>query len=316
MNSMPLVSIVIPAYNCEKTIAETLDSVFQQTYRNIQIIVVNDGSTDRTLDVISHYSNRITLITKTNGGVADARNVGMRMAGGEFISFCDADDVWAPQKIEQQIIYLQKHPDVGMVYCGWHVWNPVANGVYMVPADFKNPVGNMQIINPALSGWIYHKLLLDCYCLTSTVLIRKQVVEQIGWFETSLKCGEDYDYWLRASRITQIHKLETKFVLYRAWPQSITRIPVETHYEYEVLKAAIQHWGWTGPDGGQNTPKENNLRIAKMRFDFGYLHATKGNPKVAAKAFFDAIIKKPSWHLPWIYLAISIWKMVLGKTAK
>lgn len=310
MKNYPLVSVVIPAYNCENTVRETLESVLQQTYKNIEIIVVNDGSTDHSLDVISQYSGNVTIINKENGGVAGARNLGIKAAKGEFISFCDADDIWNSEKIEDQINYLNAHPQVDMVYCYWHVWQSNSTGSYDIPVSFGFSRKKSQQIDSELSGWIYHKLLLDCECLTSTVIMRRNLFNKIGYFDTSLKSGEDYDLWLRASRVTEIHKLKEVYVLYRAWPHSITRKPMKTHYEYEVLQRAVNRWGWVGPDGRKNSLKQNRQRIGKMRFDFGYLHVKTGDPKIAVRAFWEAGLKMPLWYAPWVYMIIALWKCI------
>jgi len=309
MNNTPLVSIIVPAYNCEKYVIETISSLLGQDYQNIEIIAVNDGSQDGTLGILKSYGNTIVLIDQSNTGVSGARNTGIKAARGDFISFCDADDVWAPQKIREQVNYLEHHPSVGMVYCGWHVWNSGSDGIFEVPKFFKDPQYGQEI-DIDNSGWIYHKLLLDCICLTSTVMLRRDTVTKIGLFNTDLRCGEDYDYWLRGSRITEIHKLRSKLVLYRSLPESITRQPSQIHYEYEVFRSAVAQWGIASPDGEKSDASALKERLAKMRFDFGYQHLKSGNSGIAAKSFFDSIIQRPFWHLPWVYLVLSLWRRV------
>lgn len=118
-NNMPLVSIIVPAYNAGKYIAETIDSVIAQTYSNWELIIVNDGSSDNTLPIIETYSHkdtRISFITKPNTGVSDTRNTGIAKARGEFIAFLDADDVWLPNNLEKKTDYLKNHPDIDFVF--------------------------------------------------------------------------------------------------------------------------------------------------------------------------------------------------------
>jgi glycosyltransferase involved in cell wall biosynthesis len=312
MNEFPLVSIIVPAYNCENYISETLLSLFEQDYPNIEIIVVNDGSTDGTLNLLKTYAEKVLLIDQVNTGVSGARNQGIQAARGEFISFCDSDDLWAPQKVSEQVNYFADHPNVAMVYCGWHVWKADNEGRFIVPKEFKSPV-NPSEIDLSESGWIYHKLLLDCICLTSTVMLRKNIVSDIGVFDTDLACGEDYDYWLRISRITEIHKLKSKLVLYRSIQQSISHMPTQVHYEYRVLENAISRWGTTGPNGEQPIAGLLTKRFAQMQFDFGYLHFKFGDPKTATRSFWNAISLQPFWHLPWAYLTIGLWKLLKSK---
>lgn len=304
----PLVSVVVPAYNCSEFIDETLESLFAQDYPNVEIVVVNDGSTDGTLARLSTYAERIRIVDQPNAGAPVARNRGMQAARGDFVCFCDADDIWAKTKIGDQVAYLQAHPDVGMVYCDWYVWEPDSQGVFRIPPDFGQET-DRQAIDPALSGWIYHKLLLDCVCLTSSVMFRKSILEQVGEFDPKLWNGDDYNYWLRTSRITEIHKLRSRLVLYRILPRSVARTPTSVHYEYEVVQDALARWGGAGPTGIANEKKTISARLAQMRFSFGYLYLNSDNPLSALNYFAKSIRHRPSWHLPWLYSVLSIWKL-------
>lgn len=107
-----LVSVVIPAYNCAKTVGETLDSVLAQTYPNVEIIVINDGSRDDTASVLASYGSKIRFVTQKNTGLAGARNAGMALARGEFIAWLDADDLCEPDRISLQVDYLQQDPTI------------------------------------------------------------------------------------------------------------------------------------------------------------------------------------------------------------
>jgi len=117
--STELVSVIIPAYNSEKYISDTIDSVLNQTYKNLEIIVVDDGSTDNTEKVVkeklSNFSN-FKFLKQCNLGSAEARNLGIRNSNGNYIAFLDADDLWLPQKIEKQIKFFLNNPDYGLVF--------------------------------------------------------------------------------------------------------------------------------------------------------------------------------------------------------
>lgn len=304
-----LVSVIVPAYNCGRFIPETLASLLAQDYPNTEIIVVNDGSTDETSALLKTYGDKIRLIDQLNTGAPGARNRGMQAARGDFVCFCDSDDVWAPTKISDQVAYLTDHPQVGMVYCDWSVWEPDAQGEFTIPDDFGETTDH-QVIDPNLSGWIYHKLLLDCICLTSSVMFRKQTLDQVGTFDTALWNGDDYDYWLRTSRITEIHKLRSQLVLYRILPHSVARTPTPIHYEYQIVEKAIARWGLAGPTGQANPGRAINERLSQMCFGFGYLHFQTGDPKIAATSFGHCIIHRPLWHLPWVYATLSAWKLI------
>jgi len=306
----PLVSIIVPAYNCENTIDETLNALINQKYANYEIIIVDDGSTDNTKTKLSKYENQIRVITQENAGVAAARNTGIHAARGDWVGFCDADDIWSEHKLSAQVNCVLTKPEIEMIFCGWWVWSPDEKGVFEVPEDFNTLVCDQYTIDDERSGWIYHQLLLDCLCLTSTVLIRKSLIDKVGFFDESLKCGEDYDYWLRISRITKTVKLKSKYVLYRQHQQSITRKPHEINYEYKVLENAIQRWGLKNENGQRVDRIKIKRRLAKLNFDFAYNHYKSGNYSVAIKSLMRAIIHEPSWYLPWGYLFVSLSKLV------
>ena len=113
----PTASIVVPAYNVEATIAETLNSLLAQTYTDMEIIVVDDGSSDRTTEIVAEFDDpRIRLVSQRNRGLAGAHNTGIFEAAGDFIGFCDADDLWLPEKLERHIDHLRANPDVGISF--------------------------------------------------------------------------------------------------------------------------------------------------------------------------------------------------------
>src|SRR5262245_42249310 len=120
--SASLVSVVMPVYNGERHLREAIDSVLRQTHRNLELIVVDDGSTDGSAEIARAFGDQVRLIRQANVGSAVARNVGIASARGEFVAFIDADDGWVSNKLELQVRYLVEHPDVGMVYHGWIVW--------------------------------------------------------------------------------------------------------------------------------------------------------------------------------------------------
>ena len=112
MSSAPTISVVIPAYNAETYIVETVESVLAQTADLLEVIVVNDGSTDRTEELLQGFGDRITLLSQENSGVARARNAGLEVARGEYIAFLDSDDAWLPEKTAKQLEVMQRYPDI------------------------------------------------------------------------------------------------------------------------------------------------------------------------------------------------------------
>ena len=307
---MPLVSVVIPAYNAEKFVLQAVRSVLQQCYQPLEIWLVDDGSTDQTAEIVRQHAPIVKIVRQENAGVAAARNTGLRLARGELICFLDADDGWLPGKLAAQVVYMQAHPEVGLLYHDWLVWRPDATGAYLplpvTPPECTDAIDNDQ------SGWIYHRLLLDSLVHTSTAMIRSQVIADVGLFDPHLKLGEDYDYWLRVSRQWQMHKLKAVYSFYRAVPGSLSNVPSPQNTEYLLVQNAVKQWGLASPNGASLTPAQLNDRLAGMAFGFGYSHFYRGNPAVAKQAFLHCLQHKALHWRALCYAAASQVRCITG----
>lgn len=288
----PLVSVVIPAYNAERYILDALSSVFAQHYEPLEILLVDDGSQDGTVALVEREAPGVRIIRQANAGAAAARNIGLQAARGDLICLLDADDGWFPGKLVAQVEYLRGHPEVGMVFHHWLVWQPDEHGRYVPPVCSGDQA---EGADPAYSGWLYPQLLLDCVVHTSTVMLRRQVVDDIGLFDTRLINGEDYDYWLRVSRRYEIHKLAAVYSFYREVDGSLTKqaLPKPENYEYRVISRAIRQWGLTSPDGRSISQAQAARRLGKLAFNFGLEHFSGGSPAVASEAFRVALRHEP-----------------------
>jgi glycosyltransferase involved in cell wall biosynthesis len=308
MNSTPLVSVVIPAYNCAQYIALAVQSALDQDYPHKEIIVVDDGSTDNTANVLAGFGERIIVRQQSNSGVAAARNHGMRVARGEFIALLDADDLWLPGKLRKQVDYLAAHPELGAVYCAWREWRPDANGVFVVP-KLDHDETTREGIDPNYSGWLFNMLFVSVVIHTTTLLMRRETMVQVGEFDHELLRGQDYDYWFRMSRIAPIHKLKAVLSLYRIHPESITNKPHQANYPCLVIQKAVDQWGRIGPDGTETPQDVINGALSRHWFDFGYMHLCQGDPKLAYNAFVRSIRLRPARMKAWVNTARSLVKM-------
>lgn len=297
-----LVSVIIPAYNCASTIAETLDSALAQDHPNFEVIVVNDGSRDDTMRVLGQFEGRIRVIDQANAGPPAARNAGIAAARGDYIAFLDADDVWVQGKLAEQSAHLDKHPDVSTVFTRWHVWNAEPDGTYRRRPDIEAHRVTADIDAPN-SGWLYTRLLFDCELLTTTVMLRREMLQRIGGFDLSLWNGDDYDMWLRASREGKITKLASIGALYRILPGSVSFRPKPVNYEFEVVSRAANRWGLKGPDGQQADPARFRKRLDDLEVAHGYTHLVRGDPKVALETYCSAIGKHPLRAGLWVKAA-------------
>jgi glycosyltransferase involved in cell wall biosynthesis len=184
----PLVSIIIPAYNIAEYIAETLDSVFAQTFTNYEVIVINDGSPD-TVEferALEKYRNKIVYLKQENKGVGPARNTGIERSKGEILAFIDGDDVWLPTFLESQLTFLQTH-NYDLVYCDGYLFGDKYYGkkTYMNDAPSKG------------EATFENLLLYNCCVLMSAAVTKKQAVLDVGMFDLHDIRSQDFDLWLR-----------------------------------------------------------------------------------------------------------------------
>jgi glycosyltransferase involved in cell wall biosynthesis len=288
----PAISIIIPTYNCESYIAETINSVLNQTFSDFELIVIDDGSTDRTRQIVSSYGANIQLITQANAGVCKARNRGIREAAGRYLCLMDHDDYWFPDKLSLQMDIMERHPEAGLVYSSFSWWFPDANGAFpRVEAYIENPCP--EGIDEDFSGWIYHLLLLDCWVLTSSALIRAEVFGRCGMFDESLPYSEDWDLWLRIAREYQFIKLKKSLTLYRQHAYQGNLIARDIDYRTDLLTRAVEKWGLCSPDGRCITKQEFRQTISRYHRDFGIRHLLSGNLRIANRSFIKSWLTSP-----------------------
>lgn len=197
----PLVSVIIPTYNRRAFLVEAVESVRAQDYRPLEVIVVDDGSTDDTKKALSAFST-VTYINQTNLGPSAARNRGIACAQGAFITFLDSDDLWLPTKLSVQIALMEKNPGPAVIYTD-EIW--MRKGVQVNPGK----------IHKKYSGWIYPRCLPLCIISPSSVMIRREVFDHLGTFDENLMVCEDYDLWLRISARFSVLFIDQKLIIKR-----------------------------------------------------------------------------------------------------
>ncbi|MCT7982836.1 glycosyltransferase [Laspinema sp. A4] len=213
---MPTISVIIPAYNAEKTIQETIESVLKQTFQDFELIIINDGSTDATLEIISSIKDsRIQVFSFPNSGAQKSRNRGIEQAVGEYVAFIDADDLWTPDKLERQLKALEENPEAGVAY-SWTDYIDESGNCLPGGHHFK------------FTNQVYERLLLgDFIGSGSNPLIRKEAFSQVGNFDESLLGGQDWEMWLRLASKYQFTVVTATQVLYRqsahSWSANLER---------------------------------------------------------------------------------------------
>lgn len=307
MSVSGLVSVVIPAYNVGGHIGEAIGSVLSQDYPAIEIIVVDDGSKDDTAEVVATGFPQVILIRKANGGAATARNAGIQQAQGEFVAFLDADDIWLPGKLKAQVNHLRAHPEVEMNCTAFSQWTSNAEGVFPDPLSVVPDQTSVadDAIDRENSGWAYHKLLLRNFVWTTTVMMRRSLIDKIGLYDESFRLGQDYEYFLRASRETEVHRLARVFALYRQHPGSATARGIDYNYAARIIEGARQKWGLMSPNGEGISEREFRERLHKIHFMCGYLFLQRDNPATAFREFRLAVRDKPLHLKSWAYAALT-----------
>jgi glycosyltransferase involved in cell wall biosynthesis len=300
-SASPKVSVIIPSYNCERYIAQTIDSVLNQTFKDFELIVVDDGSADRTRDIVASYGPAVQLIAQQNTRVCAARNRGISEARGQYVCLMDHDDYWFPHKIEQQVSLLEDNPEAGVVYSAFILWHADASGEYPDPSSF-DATAYPEDIDQEFSGWIYHQFLLDCWMLTSTAMFRREVFERCGDFDVSLPYSEDWDLWLRISREYPFIKQSRPTTLYRQHPGQGNRALRPVDYRTELLERAVAKWGMCSPDGRCMDRQRYARQLALYHTEFALSHAVEGNLAVARRSLLKAWRAFPRSPKPFMYL--------------
>jgi|SRR5919199_1486969 glycosyltransferase involved in cell wall biosynthesis len=227
---MPTISVIVPAYNASRTILKTIESVQQQNFSDFELIVINDGSTDQTLELLNTIKDpRLQVFSYSNGGLPTARNRGISHATGEFITFLDADDLWAPDKLELQLAALQQHPEAGVAYSWTYYMDEQGESVHIgAPVFFE--------------GNVYSKLLVGNFLDSgSNPLIRRRAIESVGEFDPTLKSCEDWEYWLRLSARWDFVVVPKPQIFYRQTSGAMSsKIEVMEKYHLLVIERAFQ----------------------------------------------------------------------------
>jgi glycosyltransferase involved in cell wall biosynthesis len=226
----PQISVILPTYNRETWLSETLDSVFAQTFQDFQVIVVDDGSDDCSAQILQKIQgrvgkNRCKIITTPHQGVSHARNTGIRHSNSPLIAFLDTDDRWLPDKLTLQVKELQQNPDAVLCHTE-EIW--IRNGKRVNACKHHEKNG----------GMIFEKCLPRCVISPSATLIRRSILDEVGLFDESLPACEDYDLWLRITAHYPVAFLSQPLILKNGGheDQLSQRFPVMDRFRIQALE--------------------------------------------------------------------------------
>ncbi len=194
------ISVIIPTYNRSATLERAITSVLEQTYRNFELIVIDDGSIDDTTRIIKKYKKHLIYYSKLHGGVSAARNFGLEKTSGAWVAFLDSDDYWLPKKLEKQMAYLKENSD------------------FLIAQTEEKWIRNSKFVNPMkkhkkYEGWIFEKCLPLCIVSPSAVIIHQKIFNDVGVFDETLPVCEDYDLWLRIALKYKIGLIPEKLIV-------------------------------------------------------------------------------------------------------
>ena len=205
---MSMVSVVIPTFNRRDYITIALDSVLAQTYKDYEIVVIDDGSSDDTQEVLKSYQDSIRYFYQENRGISGARNRGIRESRGYYIALLDSDDYWLPDKLKCQVDRIREEPECGMV---------------ATRCSSIAPDGTFRKKNrPGKSGWILNDIFKANFIRTSSALITRKCFDTVGLFDESLPEGEEYDLWLRIAKQYPIAFINEPLTVYTDNPHGVS----------------------------------------------------------------------------------------------
>lgn len=243
--STPAVSVIIPTYNRGWILKEAIDSVLVQHFGDYELIVVDDGSTDNTAEVLDSYGGKIFALRQSNQGVSAARNRGIAESRARLVAFLDSDDIWLPQKMSRQVEFFNANSDA-LICQTEETW--IRNGVRV------NPKKRHQ----KLSGMIFEPSLALCLVSPSAVMIKKSLFDRVGLFDESLPACEDYDLWLRVSARYPVYLIDEPLIIKRGGhPDQLSKAAGLDKYRIQSLKKLI--------DSGSLTQSQKLAAIVTLK---------------------------------------------------
>ncbi len=291
---MNLVSVVIATYNYGKYIKETIESCLKQTYKNIEIIVVDDGSTDDTKNVVlENFRDSVKYIYTENVGQNKAVNLGLTHVTGDYIALLDADDIWDPTKIEKQISFFNTYKDVGLIFTDFCKFNEQGILVHshfnrlrhFMNTQKENLEGNWYILDEDF----FSDLLIQTPIFPSTVIFKKEILAKKGPFLGRYKQAEDLEFFLRYSRICRFGMIDEILTHNRFHEKNLTADLFTTVHSAAVVLEYILH---NYDDLGEKEIRRIKYSLSDRYFSCGYLKYEKYNFAEAREYFIKSLFFK------------------------
>jgi glycosyltransferase involved in cell wall biosynthesis len=303
---MPTVSVVIPAFNAQTYLADTLNSVLASTFRDFEVIVIDDGSSDRTGEIAQGFGPPVRVIRQANAGMSASRNRGISESRGTYVALLDADDLWHPRKMELQVQAMASDASIGLCYTEFFSWDGTAEPVFSPNASSD--------IDARLSGWIYDKMLLTNWVLPSSAMLRRAVFDSAGYFLCEHQQTDDWEYFVRISREWRFAKLTGAMVAYRQTPGSLSRRVSAVDVGEQMRERLIARHGLESPQGHRVDLRELERRRHKGKRDFVDRHLARGDLWLGLQGALGLVVRGPSRARTALVLANSLRRRFFPRT--
>lgn len=276
-----LVTIIMPVYNRPEYISDALSSIFAQNCKEYEVVVVDDGSNEDMKAVLGKYLPRVRYFRKENGGAASARNYGIERAEGEYISFLDSDDMWPQNKLDMQLKFLKGNKEIGLV-CSDFLYHGRKGRKTGAKAEWEK-------------GNLFESLFCKSFIHTSTVVLRRSVLDKVGFFNEQYVCAEDYDLWLRIAKVSPIGRYRAPLATVRkhGLHLSSNKVALRTA-AYEILS---KHY-----DPNSIPLHAYYKRMSDMEIYLGRAFTRLGDHKKAVSYFRRSVRRTPFRLRSWRYL--------------
>ena len=277
MQTDGLFSVVIPVYKGERFIRTALESALSQTYKNIEIVVINDGSPDSSREIVGQYGNKVVLIDQKNAGVAAARNAGIKASIGEFVGFLDQDDYWQNEKVALQVEIFNQHPQVGVVHTQVQYFD-IDTGAHL-------PLLNPNARSHEIVGKCKRRLLLGNGMYNSSVALRRSVLETVGECDLTISGNtvQDYDLWLRCADQWEFEFIDTAVSMLGIHTgQGLWNRTAMLTQELKVLLKHLPEQEWLAWTDGRH-------RLATLYSQLATAHLDDGNLEDSHRCFSRAL---------------------------
>ena len=278
----------MPAFNAERYLGLAIDSILDQTYSSIEILIVDNASTDGTARVIKSYGDKVRYLRQDKKGPGAARNRGLEEARGEYIAFLDSDDLWLPDKTERQVKFLAEHPEFGVVYSQYEYIDE--NGELYA---------NKFARRCTQTGWVFEDLLRHELGLgIGTMMIRRSSLEKAGNFNEKLITAEDTDFFIRLAKYCQFGHIEGPVARYRSHQESLTKQQGVPRGTFKSLDYLVERY-----------PELHPSKSSLMSYAYAVRHFTrgrgafhKGDYRETRRQTLEAIKYRPLYLGAWPYL--------------